>query len=149
MVSRVLLFISVLFFSAAANAASQINVDEHNVAIKGYDPVAYFTDGKPMKGDAAYSTEYQGAIFYFASAEHRDLFKAEPLKYMPEYGGYCAYGASNGYKVRINPEAWAIHNGKLYLNYTKKVQGIWDKDRDGYILEADKQWPKIKDNKVN
>ena len=114
-------------------------------AIRGYDPVAYFTEGKPVPGDPQFSYSYQGADWQFASAKNRDAFKADPEKYAPQYGGYCAFGTSRGYKAPTQPDAWTIDNGKLYLNYNTKVRTEWDKDRSGYIKKADANWPTIKD----
>jgi YHS domain-containing protein len=114
-------------------------------ALRGYDPVAYFTDQKPVPGDPGISYTYQGADWYFATTAHRDAFKDNPAKYAPQYGGYCAFGASRGYKAPTEPDAFTIENGKLYLNYNQKVRTTWDKDRAGYIEKADANWLKIKD----
>jgi YHS domain-containing protein len=113
------------------------------VAIKGYDPVAYFTDKKPVKGSPAFSFDWMGAKWLFASAAHRDTFAAAPEKYAPRYGGYCAYGVSQGYAVKIEPDAWTVRDGKLYLNYDKSIQKTWEKDIPGYIATADKKWPGV------
>lgn len=113
------------------------------VAIKGYDPVAYFTDGRPVKGDSEFEHEYLDATWRFASAAHRDVFARDPMKYMPQYGGYCAYGVSKGYAVGIDPEAWKIVGGKLYLNYNHDVQKMWLEDVPGRVKKADENWPKI------
>lgn len=114
-------------------------------AIRGYDPVAYFTDKKPVMGNPSLSYSYQGATWYFATAQNRDTFRANPDKYAPQYGGYCAYGTADGHKAPTEPDAWTIENGKLYLNYNTKVRTMWDKDRSGYIKKADANWPTIKD----
>ncbi len=113
------------------------------VAIRGYDPVAYFTLGRPTKGSPTYAHAWKGATWHFATAEHRDLFKAAPEKYAPQYGGYCAYGVSYGAAPPIDPEAWRIVEGKLYLNYSKSVQATWEKDIPGYIRKADANWPAV------
>jgi YHS domain-containing protein len=112
-------------------------------AIRGYDPVAYFTHGTPVKGSAKHTLQWQGATWRFASAEHRDLFAKSPDKYAPQYGGYCAYGVAQNYAVSIDPAAWRIVDGKLYLNYSKGVQRDWDKDVPGYIRKADSNWPRV------
>ncbi len=112
-------------------------------AIRGYDTVAYFTEGRPVKGKSAFSHRWKGATWYFASAESRDLFRAEPEKYAPRYGGYCAYAVSQGYTASIDPDAWKIVGGKLYLNYSKSVQELWEKDAPGHIARADKNWPRV------
>lgn len=111
-------------------------------AVSGYDPVAYFKSSKPVKGKDEYKFEYQGATWLFSSAENLSLFKASPDKYAPQYGGYCAYavGAKNDL-VSADPEVWKIVNGKLYLNYDKDVQKIWEQDIPGYIEKANANWP--------
>lgn len=116
-----------------------------NGAIDGYDAVAYFTDAKPVKGNKQYALKWNDAIWYFASADHQALFKGNPQKYAPQFGGFCAYGVSKGYKVKIEPEAWDILDGKLYLNYDLDVQKTWRKDRPGYIKKANANWAEIKD----
>jgi YHS domain-containing protein len=109
-------------------------------AIKGYDPVAYFTENKPVKGNKTITYNWQGSVWHFSSEKNKNIFIAQPEKYAPQYGGYCAYGWAEGYAVKIEPDAWAIHEGKLYLNYDKKVQKDWDKDRAGYIKKADEKY---------
>lgn len=116
-------------------------------AIKGYDPVAYFTTAKPLKGNKQFKFTWQGADWYFASQENLTAFKNNPEKYAPQFGGYCAYGVAQGYKVKIEPEAWAIVDGKLYLNYDLDVQKMWNEDRAGYIKTAEGNWVKIKEKK--
>lgn len=115
-------------------------------ALKGYDPVAYFTESKPELGDPKISYTYEGADWYFTSEKNRDAFKADPEKYAPQYGGYCAYGTSQGHKAPTEADAWTINDGKLYLNYNTKVKTMWDKDRVGNIRKADTNWPTIKDS---
>ena len=107
------------------------------VAINGYDTVAYFTDKKAVKGSDANTFAWNGASWKFASKEHLDLFKASPEKYAPQYGGYCAYGVSQGYLVSIEPEQFTVLDGKLYLNYDASVQKKWTKDIKGYNQIAD------------
>jgi hypothetical protein len=109
-------------------------------AIKGYDPVNYFIKGKPEKGLKTISHLWEGATWYFSSEANKALFTSNPEKYAPQYGGYCAYGWAQGYAVKIEPDAWAIEGGKLYLNYNKNVQKDWDKDRSGYIKKADENY---------
>jgi YHS domain-containing protein len=111
-------------------------------AIKGYDVVAYFTIGKPEKGVKTISYNWQGSTWHFTTESHKSLFVANPEKYAPQYGGYCAYGWAQGYAVKIEPDAWAIVDGKLYLNYNKGVQKDWDKDKEGYIKKADENYAK-------
>jgi len=114
-----------------------------NVAIEGYDPVAYFTDGKPVEGSKKFVQEWKGAVWRFASAEHRDLFAADPEKYAPQYGGYCAWAVSQGYTAGIDPDAWTIRDGKLYLNYSLEIQQKWLADVEKRIEEGDRNWPKL------
>jgi len=111
-------------------------------AIRGYDPVAYFTEGKPVRGEADHTHQWNGATWRFASKQNRDAFAAAPEKYAPQYGGYCAYGVSNGYTVSTAPEAWSVRDGKLYLNYSTGVRQKWLEDPAGYIRKADGNWPK-------
>ncbi|MFQ6022873.1 MAG: YHS domain-containing (seleno)protein [Acidiferrobacterales bacterium] len=112
-------------------------------AIRGHDPVAYFTAGKPVKGDKQYSFEWSGSKWYFASADNRDRFKANPEKYAPQFGGYCAYAVSRGYTATTVPEAWTIVDDKLYLNYSLGVRQRWQRDIGGNIAKANKNWPGV------
>ncbi|NJM33535.1 MAG: YHS domain-containing protein [Rhodomicrobium sp.] len=131
-------------FVAPANSAQpEINTldSDGGYAIKGYDTVAYFTESKPRKGKPEFTVEYKGAKWLFASAENKALFEADPAKYAPVYGGFCAYGVSRNYLVKIEPDAWAIRDGKLYLNYDKSVQKTWAASPVKYINQADKNWP--------
>lgn len=128
---------------AAAVAEEPVNETLFGNAIDGYDVVAYFTDGRPVKGSGDHEFEWRGATWKFASAGHRDLFAKDPEKYAPQYGGFCAFGVSRGYAVGIDPEAWRIVDGKLYLNYNREVQAEWVKDIPGFIAKADANWPKI------
>ncbi|BAT58488.1 YHS domain protein [Variibacter gotjawalensis] len=123
--------------------ASEFNVDG-GLAIAGHDPVSYFREQRPAKGSAEHSFIYGGAVFRFVSAENRDLFAKDPAKYAPQYGGFCAYGTSRGYKAPIDPAAFTIVKGKLYLNYSADVQATWRKDIPGYVKKADGHWPSIK-----
>jgi len=111
------------------------------VAIDGYDPVAYFEDQRPEKGSRDFTMRWQGVEWRFASAAHRDLFAADPERYAPAYGGYCAYGTAQGYLVKIEPEAWTIHDGRLYLNYDLSVRDTWLADIDDYVARADRNYP--------
>lgn len=115
-------------------------------ALRGYDPVAYFTVGEPTRGKAEFSAEWQGATYYFASAANRDRFSADPEAYAPQYGGYCAYAVSQGYTAPTVAEAWEIVDGKLYLNYSVNVQKRWQQDISGHIRAADIHWPAVLGN---
>ncbi len=113
------------------------------VAVGGYDPVAYFTDKKPVKGNPAITHDHEGAKYYFASEANRDTFKAEPAKYAPQYGGYCAWAVSQGYTAHGDPTAWTVSNGKLFLNYNQSVKQGWEKDIPGNVAKGDANWPKV------
>ena len=113
-------------------------------AIKGYDPVAYFTAGEPIKGDKEISCKWMGAMWYFESEENRALFESDPFMYAPQYGGYCAYGVAMGDLYKIEPEAWSIVDEKLYLNYDRKIQKEWEANQSEFIAQAEENWPKIK-----
>jgi YHS domain-containing protein len=126
-----------------AGLADPVNKDGKGVAIKGYDPVAYFTQSKPVMGSASFTHDWMGSRWWFASAEDRDQFAAAPEKYAPQFGGYCAYGVSKNHTVSIDPEAWRIVEGKLYLNYSKGVQKSWLEDVPGNIKAAEQNWPKL------
>lgn len=113
------------------------------VAIKGYDPVGYFTDGKAEMGDKMYSHKWMGAEWHFKNKEHLNMFMENPEKYAPKYGGYCAYGVSKNHLSATDPNAWTIVDGKLYLNYNKDVQKMFNGDLNGNIMEAEKNWPEL------
>jgi len=112
-------------------------------AIKGYDTVAYFTEGKPVKGRDEYSTEHNQATWLFSSQQNLDLFLANPDMYAPQYGGYCAYAVATNTTASIKPELFTVVNDKLYLNYSKSINEKWLAQRDSYIVDADKNWPKL------
>ena len=114
-----------------------------NVAVQGYDPVAYFTQGKPIEGSKSHTTTYKGAEFRFSSQENLKTFQADPDKYAPQYGGYCAWAVSQGYTAKGNANNWSIIDGKLYLNYSDGVQKTWESDIPGFIKNADKNWPNL------
>ncbi len=140
-----LMFFAGLAISPMAAQAGEINASTFGgVAIEGTDPVAYFTDGKPVKGSDEITHDWNGATWHFASAENRDLFAADPEKYAPQYGGYCAWAVSQGYTADIDPNAWRIEDGKLYLNYSSGIQERWMADIQGHITAADKNWPGVK-----
>jgi hypothetical protein len=137
-----------IFFSMAvpsfAEAKSEIYKNWRGIAIKGYDPVAYQEDGKPAKGSNEYEFTWKDAKWRFVSAAHRDLFNADPEKYAPRYGGYCAWAVSQGYTASVDPEnAWTIFEGKLYLNYNVEVKETWQMDIPGNIKKADANWPGV------
>ena len=114
-------------------------------AIKGYDPVAFFTASKPVRGQDSLMLQWNGAVWYFADRKNLESFKAAPEKYAPRYGGYCAYGTAQGHKAPTEVETWSILDGKLYFNYNQKVKEMWSKDRAAMIKKADRNWTMIKD----
>ena len=112
------------------------------VAVKGFDVVGFFT-AESLKGKKSISTEYSGATYYFHTEENKKKFLEDPDNYLPQYGGFCAYGVSQGALVAIVPEAWAIVDGKLYLNVSADVQQLWQEDIPGYISQANQNWPRL------
>lgn len=140
---QLLVVIGLLLLLPLAYAGKSMVFATSKGAIRGHDPVAYFTDGKPTKGSDQHTFEWKGEKFKFASAENLARFKGDPEKYAPQYGGYCAYAVSQGYTASTVPEAWTIVDGKLYLNYSLGVQKRWRKDIPGHIAAADKNWPGV------
>ena len=135
----------VLGVGLAAQAQGQskalLNLDKSGVAVQGYDPVAFFTDGKPVKGNPQFTSRLKGATYYFASAEHKAAFDKEPAKYEPQFGGYCAYGVSKGKTVPIEVDAFQVVNGRLLLQYDKGIRDKFNKDTQGNLKLADSNWP--------
>jgi hypothetical protein len=140
---RPLLFAVLISFAAAA-AAQQAEIYSNRAgAIRGYDPVSYFTEGRPVKGSDQFTHRWKDATWRFSSAENRSRFAAAPEKYAPQYGGYCAWAVANNYTASIDPQAWRVVDGKLYLNYSLGVQRDWAKDIPGNIRKADANWPAV------
>jgi YHS domain-containing protein len=144
----ILLFLAVTSLGAVALAEHSpthtktlVLKNKEGAAILGYDPVAYFTDHKPTKGDPRFKSNYDGASYYFASAEHKALFDANPSKYSPAYGGYCGYAASISRLSPISPEWFQIEDGKLILQHNKKAFDLFNKDLKGNVMKADQNWP--------
>lgn len=125
--------------------AGDVVYQSSGAAINGYDPVAYFTMKKPVEGDAAHSTDWNGATWRFSSAENLATFSADPEKYAPKYGGYCAFAVSRGYTASTDPAAWSIVDGSLYLNYSKGVRSRWNSEQAANIEAGDNNWPGIRD----
>jgi YHS domain-containing protein len=113
------------------------------VAVSGYDPVAYFTDGQPVRGSTEFRITHQGYEYRFASAEHLATFRANPSRYVPQYGGYCAWAVAQGYTASGNPNNWRIVDGRLYLNYNAEIQTRWEGDIPGHIRSANGNWPSV------
>ena len=130
---------------ARAEAPRPVNTlgSAAGLAIRGYDPVAYFRDRGPRLGKPEFSARHGGATWHFASAAHKALFEADPERYLPAYGGFCAYGTSRGYLVKIEPEAWSIVDGRLYLNYDLDIRKTWLGRTTTYIARADGGWPRL------
>ena len=144
---RVLLSIVPATCLVAAPLAAQTPPAGRRIAIGGYDPVAYFTDGQPQKGTETFWFAFDDGVYLFKSSEHRTKFMADPERYAPQYAGFCAGGVSKGYKVEPDPEAWAILNGKLYVfQFKDRVPGF--KQDTAFIGKADSNWPGLKDGPI-
>jgi YHS domain-containing protein len=126
-------------------STAAINVEADAVILHGYDPVAYFTMGKPTKGNAKYRTTYRGAVYHFASQANRAKFLADPVHYAPQFGGFCAMGVALGKKLDVDPTVFKVVDGRLYLNVNADVFKKWSEDVPGNIARAEANWPAIKD----
>ncbi|HEY1060262.1 MAG TPA: YHS domain-containing (seleno)protein [Daejeonella sp.] len=136
--------ILLLITSVAKAQKSEIFISDGK-AIKGYDPVAFFKESKPVKGSESISFQYKDATWLFSSSENLESFKKSPEKYAPQYGGYCAYGTAGGHKAPTQTDTWTVVDGKLYFNYNTKVKESWEKQQSALIEKANVQWPLIKD----
>ena len=142
--------IQLVFVLFSMSAMAQFNTGTFSdVALKGYDPVAYFpvSDGgmdKPVKGSEEFTYKYMNATFQFSSKANLEKFKADPAKFAPQYGGYCAWAVSQGYTADIDPTAFDVKAGKLYLNYNKSVQRTWRGSYAAFIKQADQNWPRLR-----
>lgn len=134
---------AVAFFSGTSHAAEPEIFAREGVAINGFDPVAYFTEGAPVKGGVGHSTEHMGATWYFSSAGNKAAFEAAPARYAPQFGGYCAYAVSRGYTAPTDPDAWTVHDGKLYLNFSLRARDLWSEDIPGNIARGEANWPAV------
>ena len=141
------LLLAVLALPVLAQNKTLLNLDENGIAIQGYDPVAYFTDNQPVKGDPKILSKRDGAIYYFASKEHKEMFLKDPAKYEPCFGGYCAYGVSRDKLVEIDVNAFQVVDGRLLLQYSKDVQGKFNADPKGNLDKADANWPGLLEKK--
>jgi len=140
----VFVLVGLLFQSFLSNGQTSEIFATSEGAIQGYDVVAYFNESKPVKGKKEFLTNYAGETWHFASADNLKSFQTSPEKYMPQFGGYCAYGMSRGYKAKTDPEAWTIVDGKLYLNYNLEVRKIWNEKQGEFINKANTNWPTVK-----
>lgn len=143
---KILFFLStVLIISVSVSAQKSAVFVTGGIAINGYDAVAYFKESKAVKGISGFSYNWNNATWYFSSKENLANFKTAPEKFAPQYGGYCAYGTSEGHKAPTEADAWTIVNNKLYFNYNKDVKALWLKDTSKLIEKADKNWTDLKD----
>lgn len=137
-------FVPMAAQAAVPGSTSPVNADQSGLALRGYDPVAYFETGKPTVGTAEFTATVDGAHYRFVSEAHKQAFLADPVKYLPQFGGYCAVGTSHGEKVDSDPTTGRVVDGKLYLNFSPAVQTLFDKDVSGTISRAEQNWPKVK-----
>jgi len=144
--SIALILFALVLLPSAAFATDPVYSNWRGLAIKGTDPVGYFTESRPVEGSSTHSLEYLGATWRFSTAENKAAFEADPEKYLPQYGGYCAYAVSQGDTASVDPEAWSIVDGKLYLNYSNSVMETWLEDLPGNIVKANKNWPGLRDS---
>ncbi|GAA0406716.1 YHS domain-containing (seleno)protein [Cocleimonas flava] len=140
-----LIFLIIMWIgSSVAYAANGINIDSSNgLAIHGYDPVAYFSDSKPVEGKQEYTLDYKGNKWAFASEKNKQAFVENPEAFIPQYGGHCAYAAGKNAIANTDPFAWTIHNKKLFLNYSIGTRELWLKDKEAHIASADGYWPSL------
>ena len=139
MKSLLIYLASIIGYVACVHAGEVVNIDKNGLALQGYDPVGYFTDGKPVKGSPEFTASYKGATYQFGSAEHRDLFQQSPAKYEPQFGGYCAYGVAQKHLSPVKIDAFQIVNGRLLMQYDS-VRDTFNKDQSGNLQAADKNW---------
>jgi YHS domain-containing protein len=118
-----------------------VNLNDKGVIIEGYDPVAYFTEGKPVKGSEQFAYKYHGGTFWFISADHAGMFKKEPEKYLPQYGAFCGYAVSIGKLRPVDPTIYQIESGRLILQHTQEAYDLFNKDLKSSVVKADKNWP--------
>jgi len=144
---KFILSILVALAALSSHAQQSAIYSTKDGAIAGYDVVSYYTEGHAVKGKKEIAYRYADADWHFASEENLKAFKDNPEKYLPQYGGYCAFGCSRGYKAPTEPDAFTVVNGKLYLNYNKDVRTEWNKDRDALIKKADANWATVKTRK--
>jgi YHS domain-containing protein len=138
-----LFFLIIAFYGSAAGWSLWNN----DIAIKGYDPVAYFQEGKPIQGKESFSFKWHGLTWYFKNKEDKDLFAKNPEQYAPQYDGYCSWAMTGGEKAPTDPEVWKIVSGKLYLNCSRASFAKWSDDIPGNIKKADRNWAKMKNDK--
>lgn len=148
-VKGIALSLAMAFASVAVAADKDMNADANDVAISGYDTVAYFNKNMPVQGSDKYTAVYKNTIYKFSSEQNRDAFRANPEKFAPQFGGYCAMGVAMEKKLNVDPTAWRVVDGKLYLNLNKDVQTKWASDIPGHLNTAQTNWPAIKDKSAS
>jgi YHS domain-containing protein len=139
--SLVIISLLLIAFQSLYAADTVINKDKNGLALKGYDPVAYFNQEKAVEGKKDFEHPWMGATWRFSTAENRDVFAKNPEKYTPQFGGYCAFGVTGGYLAPTDPTAWKVVDGKLYLNYDADIQKKWAEDIPGNIKKGIEKWP--------
>jgi YHS domain-containing protein len=144
---NLLILVTFLGITTLLSAKTLVNVDRSGIGISGYDPVAYFTDGKAEKGLPQFSSTADGVTYLFATSDHKATFDSSPSKYEPQFGGFCAYGLSRGSLIEIDPSAFQIVNGRLLLQYSKGVMNKFNKDAVTNLQKADQNWPILLDKK--
>lgn len=146
---KTILIVSLLgALAALAHAGEVVNIDKNGLALQGYDPVAYFTNGKPVKGSPEFTANYKGATYQFASAEHRERFNQTPAKYEPQFGGFCGYAASINKLAPIEVDKFQVLHDRLILQHNKKAWDLWQKDVEGNLKKADANWPTLSQQKA-
>lgn len=142
---RIFSFLVILLLARSFTSAAEIvNADSRSkIALQAYDPVAFFTDGKPAKGNPSISTTHKEHTYLFATEEHKKEFQRNPDKYLPAYGGYCAYGVSLGYFFPVEIDTWEIVDGRLVLQFSKDIKKIFAADQMGNSKKAEANWPKL------
>ncbi len=141
---KLILFVRSFLRNAFLKTTKPVVFSTKEGALRGYDPVSYFRIGSPQKGDTNFVYHYQGSAWHFTSAENLSVFKADPERFVPQFGGYCAFGMSRGYKAETQPSAWTIVGDKLYLNYSFDVRTEWGKKQTELIEKANNNWPTVK-----
>jgi YHS domain-containing protein len=144
---KLILMLTITLASVVSYAQNAEIFSNKKGAINGYDVVAYFKESKPVKGDTQFNYQWKDTNWYFSSKENLETFRANPEQYVPQYGGFCAYGTSEGHKAPTEPDAWTIVDGKLYLNYNKDVKVLWNKNQSELIKKADANWGELKGKK--
>jgi hypothetical protein len=139
----VTLLVAVAFVTALSAAKPRLNVAADGLAVRGFDVVAYTTDGRPMVGASRFEAQWGGAVWRFVDQAHREMFLADPERYAPQFGGYCAYAVSQGYTADGDPRVWRIVEGRLYLNYSARAQRLWQRDIPGHIAKGRANWPLV------